>query len=358
MVQHSSDFQALTKQFNRLIDQIDSVDVRVPEDSALISLAADLVPGVTRLLREAATLLGRVEEIYGPDQFENTNLMDSEGDSLRGIGFQIATELAARDLSDVAFFARTDLRGSLDQLVAAATRKRGEQLTLASHCESGMRRVRKALVSVESALYEFEAREPPVRRWFDVELSLQIRKLYWNLRRETGGDAADQDRSLEARLRSVLYRVVAFRELRVYPFLRVEDRVTLRRLLSQILDWLNGDLRDPSAGERLWQDLAAFAELLVQVSHRQELQDHDLGMVGKAWHVLFPYGDSISEVPDDLVDELQALLGLDDDLDRLILARDRQPGAWREVLEQLRKRLGRVRLPAGHLDLFADDATS
>lgn len=355
MTQLPSEFQDLSKEFNRLIEQIDSVDVRVPEDSALISLAADLVPGVTLLLREATTLLGRVEEIYAPDQFENAPLADSRGDSLSGIGFQIATEFAARDLSDVAFFARGDLRASLDQLVAVATqKKRGDQLTLASLCESGLRRVRKALVSVESALYEFEVMEPPVRRWFDVELSLQIRKLYWNLRRETGGQTVDRDKPLKARLRAVLYRVVAFRELRVYPFLRVEDRVTLRHLLSRILDWLNDDQRESVTGKRLWQDLAAFAELLVQVSHRQELQDHDLGMVGKAWRILFPYGDALPEVPEELLEELQSLLGLDDDLDRLILDRNRRSEAWRGVLEQLRRQLTRVHFPAGRLDLFAD----
>lgn len=355
MTQLPSEFQDLAQEFNRLIGQIDSVDVRVPEDSALISLAADLVPGVTRLLRDASALLGRVEEIYGPDHFDSSPSADQSTDTLQGIGFQIATELAARDLSDVAFFARSDLRGTLDQLVAAATRKRGKQLTLASHCESGLRRVRKALVSVESALYEFEGADAPTRRWFDVELSLQIRKLYWNLRQETGGHTVARDKPLEARLRAVLYRVVAFRELRVYPFLRVEDRVTLRRLLSQILDWLNGDQRDTSAGERLWQDLSAFAELLVQVSHRQELQDHDLQLVGKAWRTLFPYGDSVSEMPHDLLEELQALLGLDSDLDQLIMARNRRPQAWRPVLKGLRQQLSRVHLPAGRLDLLSSN---
>ena len=354
MTQSPMKFDDLAQEFHRLIGRIDSVDVRVPEDSALISLAADLVPGVTRLLREATRLLEQVEEVYGPDRFEAAE-GDDEEESLNGIGLQIATELAARDLSDVAFFARSDLRSSLDQLVSAATQQRGQQLTLASQCEGGLRRVRKALVSVESAIYEFEGLEPPPRRWFDVELSLQIRKLYWNLRRETGGLTVDRNKPLEGRLRAVLYRVVAFRELQVYPFLRVEDRVTLRRLLSRILDWLNGADRDAVSGERLWQDLAAFAELLVQVSHRQELQDHDLAKVGQAWRTFFPFGEAIAKVPEETLDDLQALLGLDDELDTLVLERETAPEPWRPVLERLRRQLSRSRVPAGRLDLFGDE---
>ena len=353
MASRDTVFESLCREFDRLIGRIDSVDVRVPEDSALISLAADLVPGVTHLLREAIQLLVEVEEHYSPQNFENTYEVET-GESLSGIGFQIATELAARELADVAFFAKSDLRASLEQLVAAATQKRGEQLTLASHCESGLRRVRKALVSVESALFEFEALDPPKRRWFDVEISLQIRKLYWNLRRETGGHTVDKNRPLEARLRAVLYRVVAFRELSVYPFLRVEDRVTLRRLLSRILDWLNGDERKATTGERLWQDLAAFAELLVQVSHRQELQDHDLQLIAEAFRSLFPRGEAVDRVPTFLLDRLESLLGLDDELDQLITRREMDPQPWKPVLESLRRRLGRVRIPAGRLHLFED----
>lgn len=346
----STAFRNFAGQFNRLINRIDRVDVRVPEDSALISLAADLVPGVTLLLREAIDLLSQVEGFYSPDQMESLSPSDDD-ESLSGIGFQISTEFAARDLGDLAFFARTDLRSSLEKLMFAAT-QRGDQLALASHCESGLRRVRKALVSVESAVYEFEGFKPPKRSWFDVEVSLQIRKLYWNLRRETGGHTVDQQKPLEERLRSVLYRIVAFRELSVYPLLRVEDRVTLRRLLKRILDWLNSADQPQPSGERLWQDLAAFAELLVQVSHRQELQDHDLELISRAYRALFPYGQPIPNIPEELRAELQSLLGLDTELDQLIAGSDSDPVTWKPTLQRLRQQLGRSRAMAGKIDLL------
>ncbi len=328
-------FSELAQRLDHLIAQVESADVRVPEDSALISLATDLVPKVTRLLRDGIELLVAVEASYGA-----ACSPEPEPDSLSQIGLQISAEFAARDLNDMAFFARTDLKSSLETLIASATH-RHDQMTLASNCEAGLRRLRKALISVESAIYEFEGETPPEREWLDVEVSLQIRKLYWNLRRETGGETATRDKPLEARLRAVLYRILAFRELSVYPFLRVDDRVNLRRLLKRILDWLNSHERDEAVGRRLWQDLSSFAEILVQVSHRQELRDHDQRLVGRAYRTLFPFGARRRTVPDDLLAELKSLLGLDDELDRLIL--DRAPAAveaWRQPLKRLQAALG------------------
>lgn len=324
---------------DRMIDQVESADVRVPEDSALISLATDLVPKVTHLLREGIELLAAIEAFYGPayDSFEDEN-----PESLSQIGLQISTEFAARDLIDMGFFARSDLKNSLEVLIAAATH-RHDQMTLASNCESGLRRLRKALISVESAIFEFEGHPPPERQWIDVEVSLQIRKLYWNLRRETGEEARTRNRSLERRLRAVLYRILAFRELSVYPFLRVDDRVNMRQLMKRILDWLNSDDHNDALGRRLWQDLSNFAEILVQVSHRQELQDHDLRLISKAYRALFPFGARRRTVPEELLGELQRLLGLDDELDRLISAEATQPvEVWREPLKRLQAQLSRT----------------
>ena len=324
------------ERLNQLIAQVEGADVRVPEDSALISLAADLVPKVTHLLRQGIDLLVEIEGFYGPAQ---GSMQNDDPDSLSQIGLQISAEFAARDLNDMAFFARSDLKNALEVLITAATHK-SNQMTLASHCEGGLRRLRKALISVESAIYEFEGDTSPERHWFDVEVSLQIRKLYWNLRRETAARSNATDKPLEVRLRAVLYRILAFRELSVYPFLRVDDRVNLRRLLKRILDWLNSDERDDAIARRLWQDLSSFAEILVQVSHRQELRDHDLKLIARAYRTLFPFGARRRTVPDDLLAELQTLLGLDEELDRLITDRStRSVEAWRKPLKRLQASL-------------------
>ncbi len=332
-------FPELASRLHLLITQVESADVRVPEDSALISLATDLVPKVTHLLRDGVQLLVDTEAFYQPTSGPASN---DPLDSLSQIGLQISTEFAARDLNDMVFFARSDLRSSLEGLIASAT-NRHDQMTLASNCEGGLRRLRKALISVESSIFEFEGKKAPERHWFDVEVSLQIRKLYWNLRRETSNQDGAVDRSLEARLRRVLYRILAFRELSVYPFLRVDDRVNMRQLMKRILDWLNSNERDPAVARRLWQDLSNFAEVLVQVSHRQELQDHDLRLIARTYRTLFPFGTKRKAVPDDLIVELQSVLGLDDELDRLITKRVVSPvSAWRRPLKRLQEQLSRT----------------
>lgn len=343
-------FSDLAESFSELIQEIDNADVRVPEDSALIILAADLVPDVAHLLERGVELLRAVERHYDPGQFEEPE--DDEADTLINIGLQISAEFAVRDLNDVAFFARNELRSCLERLEAAAAAQKHGEMALASSCEASIRRLRKALVSVESTMFEFEGQDAPQRKWYDVEVSLQIRKLYWNLRRETS--RLDPGQPLADRLRAVLYRIVAFRELNVYPLLRVDDRVALRQLLSRILEWLHSESRGEAEGQHIWRDLEAFAGLLVQVSHRQELRDHDLALLRRAQHQLFPYeGRSPRTMPPGLHAELQKLLGLDAELDRLILAGDRgRVETWRAPLERLQRSLTQPPDPVPAIDLL------
>lgn len=339
-------FEAFSRRFAVLIRQVESVDVRVPEDSALIGLAADLVPKVTRQLRDGVDLLEAVQAFYDPVR-QDLPARIAEEDSLLHIGQMISAEFAARDLADLVFFARSELRGALDKMLESATRD-ASQLTLASNCETSLRCLRKALVSVESACYEFEGIKAPPRQWFDVELSLQIRKLYWNLRRETEM-AGRGGQSLEEKLRKVLYRVVAFRELSVYPFLRVDDRVHLRQLLKRILDWLNGTERDPTEGKRIWEDLSGFAEILVQVSHRQELQDHDRELLDSVHRQLFRR-HHVDKIPAPLWVRLDNVLGLDEELDVLISTRQETLDPWRVPVERVLERLrSRPELPIADL---------
>lgn len=345
-------FPEIAQEIDDLLRQVESADVRVPEDSALIGIAIDLVPVILEQLRRGIALFEHIETCYGPDRQEQAPPEDDPF-SLKGIGFLISSEFAARDLTDLAFFARTELKQCLAALLTASERSHADLENVATHCEAGTRRLRKALVSVESAIYEFEEHEAPRRQWFDVEVSLQIRKLYWDLRRETLGHRAE-DKRLAERLRGLVYRLVAFRELSVYPFLRIDDRIQLRHLLKRLLEWLNSPERSEREGKRLWQDLVSFAGILVQVSQRQELQDHDRELVSRAYRALYRQPPPPVEVPDDLLDDFEGLLGLDDGLDQLVLARARHPFAWREALLRVRDQLNRPEESVASLDLLSE----
>lgn len=343
-------FDELTSRFEELIRRVEQFDARVPEDSALIGLAADIVPKVTKLLRGGVDLLTLVEDTYDGSQ---ADLAKPEAeDTLFHIGQLISAELASRDLADVAFLARNELRNALEKLERTATLKKNDSLALASQSEAGLRCLRKALVSMESAIFEFEDRTPPERQWDDVEVSLQIRKLYWNLRNETA-DSGDEDEDVESRLRRVLYRIMAFRELSVYPFLRVDDRVSLRDLLKRILDWLNSDDRDPHEARHLWSDLAGFTALSIQISRRQELQAHDLEVLRRIFGELFNGPETPTALSKIQLSELEHLLGLDEELDDLICSRIEYPDAWRGVMQRVIQELDRA--PASTLNLLSDD---
>ena len=343
-------FEDLSRQFDELIHRVEHFDARVPEDSALIGLAADIVPKVTRLLRQGVELLSLVESIYDGSQADIGKSEEDE-DTLFHIGRLISAELASRDLADVAFLARNELRNTLEKLERTATVKRNDSLALATQSEAGLRCLRKALVSMESAIFEFEERTAPDRQWDDIEVSLQIRKLYWNLRNETE-DSGEDDEDLESRLRRVLYRIMAFRELSVYPFLRVDDRVNLRDLLKRILDWLNSDDRDSIEARQLWADLSSFSALSVQVSRRQELQAYDLSVLAKVSQELWNAAEPADELSRMQLTELEQLLGLDDELDDLICSRIRYPDAWKGAVERV---IQELRRPASsNLNLLSD----
>lgn len=334
------DGRAFFAQIQRLIDRAGDAEFRLPEDSALIGVANDLTPKVSRLLRDSLTLLEYVEEAaqatVGQDEgSEPGRPLGSDDESLLDIASLIATDVAGREIADLAFFASCELRGALGELERAVTRN--HVLATARQCEAGVRSALRALVSVEAALFRWEDLEPPERTWADVEVSLEIRRLYRDLRRDILARERARPGAHEDLLRTVLYRLLAFRELRVYPFLRVDDRVHLRSLLQRMLEWLNSAERDAEIAQRLWQDLREFAQILAQVSFRQELREHDRRQLARAYRALFGDGRMPrAHVPSGVHTDLRRLLGLDDELDALLEADPVPPSAaWRSAILRL-----------------------
>lgn len=325
-------------QIDTLIQRLDSVGIRVPEDSALIGLANDLVPLITHVLRESLALMVAVEKTFDSTHERRPIGAEALPDSLAEIAKLIAAETAEREVVDLAYFAQIELQHALESLQRA--QDHDEAVLVASSCESSLKRARRSLVSLESTLHEFEELEPPARHWVDLEMSLQIRRLYRSLRQDILARRAGDEAVPENVLRRVLYHLVGFRELRIYPFLRVDDRVHLRELLRRMVLWLNGKERSVEDARQLWSSLYDFAQVLAQVSYRQELREHDLSLVKKVFHLLFEGAVPLSRVPETLVAELHALLGLDEDLDRLILDPDRVPvAAWHDPLSAHLERL-------------------
>jgi hypothetical protein len=319
------------------IQELQGVQFQVPEDEAAVAKSALFAPRLVRAIEEASALLQSAQEHY--ERFGTIADEQVAGtESLDDIGKLISSEIAGQEIADLLFLARTELRGTLQDLIASVDQE--DFLRVASSCDSGLRTLKRTLISVESAIYEYEGIDPPMRQWSDLEISLQTRRIYSELRRDVLLGPKPTDPTLADRLAGVHDRLDRLRDLEIYPLLRFDDRVTMRELRRRISTWVIQDPPDLVDGRRLWQDLTGFAELLKEVNHRQELRQHDRAQLRRAYHQLFGRVAHAPEVPADLIHQLESLHGLDDELDDLLLRGERYDlPHWREVLTRLLHRL-------------------
>ncbi|MCP3960957.1 MAG: hypothetical protein GY719_24185 [bacterium] len=329
--------EELLQQAATLIEKTQGIAFIVPEDTGFFSIDDDMVQQVRGLIDQAVELL---RDLTGHYDTESKALHEGEGDDLLSdIGAQISSELAAREVSGLAFVARGQLMEMRESLNSALEHK--QVWVVASHSDAGLRQVGKALIAIESAICEYEGFEARDRRWVDLDDSLEIRRLYSQFRRAVLRGGEPQPDQLTVRLRSAATRIAILRNLEIYPFLRIDDRLTIRKLQKRILAWLAGeDEGGEQAGLRLWQDLVSFARLLVKVNDREELREHDRQAVTTIHRMLFSANRSVKRLSENQLKELERLVGRDDDLDQLILNAERHPvEELQEPLEWLRDSL-------------------
>ncbi len=323
--------------YGDLLRRIDEADFHVSEETERISLVEDFVPKVSELLQAGVDMLRETQAWYESDDALEGAADRDDGDSLSEIGALISTELAASNIADLAFVARGGLRICLDELKSAAAKR--HIFMIASGCDTGMRRLRKALMSVESAIAEFEGAPQPMHRQEDLETSIETRRAYGRLRQCILGTGQPDDRQLGRRLQEIAEHFVKLRTLAIYPLIRIGDRLEMRGLYKRIQLWRQQPDRDLVEGHRLWVDLSGFARLIQEINNREELGEHDRLLLTKVWHQLFGKRD-VSEVTADLLEELRRLEGRDEDLDQLLSDPGAYPAeAWRETLERLRRTL-------------------
>jgi hypothetical protein len=336
----------LQKQLDHLLQRADGMDFTVSEETQRVPAITEVVPGVQQLLESAVEVLRAMQQLYESDAvLQKVVPEDSDPDSLTDIGVLISTEMAARGIADLAFVARGDLMSCRQELTKAVDR--GSFWQMASRCDTGYRHLRRALISVESAIYEFEGREPPKRPWVDLSSSLEIRRAFGVLRRSVLGDENDPTLTVEERLERMAERLVALRGERYYPLLRFDDRVAVRRLYQRIVDWQEGRADEETTGQRLWRDVVGFTELLRQINHREELREHDLKALGSLLHEMGPRSAAVqpsagNPVSDRALELLESLRGLDNELDALLAQLDisqdpPNPEEVRAVVERLQR---------------------
>ncbi len=337
-----SSHRGLLERTVELLEQAESIELFIPEDTGLFSVDSDHVTQVRQLIGSTIDILREISrrfEELAASLAESDTSADDEDSLLLEIGAQISSEIAAREISDLSFVGRGQLAEIRDTLETAVERK--QTWVVASYADSGLRRARKALISLESAISEFEGESAPDRQWTDLEDSLEIRRLYGQFRRAIlRGDLEASGEALAKQLQSAARRISILRDLKIYPFLRIDDRLTIRKLNRRIVDWSTSAVESKDEdGRRILQDLVSFARLLGKINEREELREHDRAVV---FRLLASTRHQAANAPlrPVILQEIETLLGRDDDLDQILL----QPGRHtqsdlRPHLEKLQREL-------------------
>lgn len=316
------------------ITEIEGLELKVPEDDVAVARGALFAPRLIAALDDALALLEQTEAHYRREQESRDGVME-RAESLADIGRLISWEIASQEVTELLSQAGSKLRAARQDLIAAIDQE--DFLRVTSSCDSGLRALKRTLITAESVLHDYEGLEPPRRSWIDLGVSLQSRRLYSQLRRSILEEPIpEDDPTLERRLRELAERLEALKDHEIYPLLRFDDRVALRDLRQRIESWLGAPGRDPRPGMGLWQEVTGFAELLKAINHRHELRQHDRRLVRRTFHRLIQSGAPPFEPDRGPASELDPLLGLDDELDELILNRESQGSeTWRRVLTRL-----------------------
>src|ERR1044072_8255155 len=227
-----------------VVEELQTVHFQVPEDEVAVARGALFAPRLVHRIRQAVELLEGIQAHYERAAVPEQEVRDA--DSLDDIGHLISTEIAGQEVTDLVFLARADLRGALQDLIASIDQE--DFLRVASSCDAGLRTLKRTLISVESALHDFEGLQPPMRQWTDLEVSLQTRRLYAEVRRDVLRPPAPDDARLPDRLASLHDRLHKLRELELYPLLRFDDRVAMRELRRRVSSWVGADPPDLAAG--------------------------------------------------------------------------------------------------------------
>lgn len=346
--------QELLAQVSAMIEELQGVDFDIPEDTGYFSIEDNLVRRVRSLAREAANLMRDIMDAYDAEvsEFDDGDDPQASGESfLKDIGAQISSHMAVQEVSGLAFVSRGQM---LDMLSALDNSVHLKQIwKVASNADGLLRRTGRALIAIESAMRECEGLPVEFRQWQDIDDSLEVRRSYSEFRRAILAISNDEPESCDApeqmdsgevrrRLQLATKHIDDLRSMQIYPYLRIDDRLEIRRLQKRIHAWLTEN-HSTDSGSQLWSDLVSFARLLAHVNLREELREHDRLTVDGLWRRWYGSGpgESVELTPGNLA-LLEPLLGREDDLDAIILKPDKFSGAdIRPHLERLRQELGR-----------------
>lgn len=333
---------AFQRAMGEISQRVLDVDIRHYEGLPAESSLAELHPLTRRLVDEALLVVSAILalcESAAPEHHDDIVGLHHEPFLPFERAIDAVVEAGGASIAavaDVAFLVQLELRQRGDRL--ARVGQAGSLLIVIGECDSALRRVRKGLEAIDTAVARATGVAPLLHFSSELDDSLLVRGAYAKLRERILLLDRGKTGPVLTRLRAAGTHIAILAGWDAYPLLRVRDRLQLRELQQRILSQLLPQNRDDeAAGVRLWQDVVAFVEMLSQVNRRQELVDHDTKLLGQM----------LAAVPDRDVplDEtaklgLRHLVGIDDELDAFIAAKVDSGRMLRPILARVGGRYG------------------
>lgn len=332
--------QPFQERLHRLIEQAQAIELRAFETQAAEAFAPALVDRLGKLLAAGLEVLADVFDEH-QDATPLPQATVSDG-FLYAIDRLMETANSRQRIADLCFVARLELRAKQQRMAALARSE--DAWHVLSDCASARRKLIKSARAVEQALCELEGvrSESTSAHETELQISIEVRRAYMLFRAEILRDGPPEPCETVQRLRQAGVSIAKLVGRDVYENLRIDDRLQLRGLQTRLLAWLRaGHDGQPRTGLRLWQDLAAFAGMLVTVNNRAVLREHDQELASQVERELAASPDPHARVPHDLLRRLEPMRGRDEALD-LLLAQERAPDveACRAVLRRVHQQLG------------------
>lgn len=326
------------------------IDLWVYEPLPVATLRSELVPLVAKLVAETRAVVERAGARFG-DVASREGASAAWGDATyasvradvdvitdvrlrRPAGLLEDDGLPPETLGDLTFLSSLEL-GQREARLERALRA-GSAADVLIACDSAIRRVIKAVGTVEQALGRAALVAPSLDATSELDDALRTRRAVASVRRLVLADGApDGAEALARRLRLASVALTSLVGWQAYPLLAVGDRLELGQLRRRLAEWLDGD-DDERVGRALFADLVRCVRSLARINSRRDLVEHDRAIVERATRELDAPTGKLSP---DTVAAMRGLAGLADGVDALLdsswcdLA-----SAWRPVLERLAQR--------------------
>lgn len=263
-----------------------------------------------RILEMSIEVMSQLEWFDSPSTEDEYDFCREEESTWVGTRSRAKAPAVPR-LADICFAATLELNRALRELGQA----KGDTQRLVV-AEAARRKLHRALYALLANAPGPDGSEAPaaalLRRRFAAELesALVVRRMFANFRRSLR--RAD-DNSRESVLTALRYAAGALATMTTsahHGSLRLPDRLLLSQQRDRLLAWSRAG-HPASSGLELLEDIWTCADLLRDINRRQELCVHDQELIRELLHPATQGGPI-------WVTRLERLVGLDDELDRLI----------------------------------------